>query len=272
MFLGKEQVVIGRRHEVWIVGFVSACLMAAALLITGCGSSPAIQPNRQAVVDAASGFLNAVGDLDLGSARSFFSQDYLEANQVPDPLTQDDLFAVMGSLSSYKLDPASDVSLQGNKAIVTVALDIANKGEKTETLIMIPEAGAWKVASFTAMDWNIKPQVQATGDVEVEKALRDFVVACIDAQTGYVFANLSSEYKKQHHLQQAWTTAEFSGIFGTARSYNFNPQEIAVEGDRAGVDVTIEFGSRGNLQTETSRVELVKEGRWRIDVFSFFIY
>jgi hypothetical protein len=245
-------------------------LMIGPLAVAGCGSS-ATQDPSQAVVDSASGFLDACGNREFDNIRSSFTQGYIETNQVPDPIGEKDLLAAMGDLSSYRLDP-NDVSLQGDMAIVTVTVEIVGKGKKSETIILRPEAGAWKVDSFTAMDWTSKPASTASGDVEVEQALRDFVIACIDGKTDYIFDNLSAEYKKNYHLGQPWTSAQFSGIFGTARSYNFNPADIVVEAGVASVDVTIEFGTRGNLQSETSRVELVKEGKWVINDFPFFIY
>jgi hypothetical protein len=261
---------MGKSHKLLVA--VPVCLVMSALLIASCSNYSALQPDPQTVIDAVSGFLDACGNLQLDTVRSFFSQDYLSTNEVPDPITEGDLFAAMGDLSSYRLDPASDVSLQGDQAIATPALDIAGKGEKTETLIMKLEEGAWKVDSFTAMDWSSKPHVEPTGDAQAEQALSDFVVSCIDGKTDTVFANLSSGYKKKYHLDKAWTSAEFSGIFGTARSYDFDPQGISVEDGRAAVNVTIEFGTRGNLQPETARVELVKEGgNWLIDIFPFFI-
>ncbi len=70
-----------------------------------------------------------------------------------------------------------------------------------------------------------------------------------------------------------WNSAEFSGIFGTARSFDFDAEEIEIVDDRVDTDVTVEFGTRGNLQSETTRVGLVLEGGdWLIDTFPFFIY
>ncbi len=254
---------------------VLACiaLLTGGLSLGGCGNAGDVQLGSQAVVESATGFLDACGNLELDKVRSFFTQDYLDKNQVPDPITPDEFDAAMGTLTSYRLDPDSDVSLQGARAIVTPALNVSGKGEKTETLILGLEGGTWKGQSFTAMDWSAKPETtQPSGDVEVEQSIRDFVIACIDGKTEYVFAHLSSEYKNNYHLEKAWTSAEFSGIFGTARSYNFNPQDIDVNGNRAGVDVTIEFGTKGNLESQTSRVEVVREGKWLIDNFPFFIY
>ena len=263
------------RNSFLVVMMTMTCagVIIGSLFIAGCGTSSPGQQDPAAAIAAATAFLDACGNLEMDKVHSFLAQDYLDVNSVPDPITRDDLSAAMGNLDSYKLDPEADVSIEGNGAIVTVALDITGKGEKTETLILKSQDGEWKVEGFTAMDWTSKPPSKPSGDVQVEQALRDFVIACVDGQTTYVFEHLSDEYKENHHLQKAWTSAEFSGIFGTARSYNFKPEEIEVRGDRAGVDITIEFGSRGNLQSETSRVELAREGNeWLIDVFPFFIY
>ncbi|OFW55387.1 MAG: hypothetical protein A2Y75_09705 [Candidatus Solincola sediminis] len=265
--------MIFRRLGLMFAVGIFVAISTAGILLAGCGGDASDQPGSQAIIESARGFLDACGESELDEVRSFFTQDYLEANGVPDPINKEDLLAAMGTLASYQFDPVTDVSVQGSRAIVTVSLDIADKGEKTETMILKPENGTWKIESFTAMDWSSKPPVtQPSGDVEAEEAIRDFVIACIDGETGYIFTHLSSDYKKKHHLEKAWTTAEFSGIFGTARSYNFNPQEIDLSGNRAGVDVSIEFGTRGNLESETARVEVVREGKWLIDIFPFFIY
>ena len=269
----KGESLIFKRSVLTIAVLACIALLTSGLSLSGCGNAGGVQLGSQAVVESATGFLDACGNLELDKVRSFFTQNYLDENQVPDPITPDEFDAAMGTLTSYRLDPDSDVSLQGAQAIVTAGLNINGKGERMETLILKLEGGTWKGESFTAMDWSIKPKTTPpSGDVEVEQSIRDFVTACIDGKTEYVFTHLSSEYKEKHHLEKAWTSAEFSGIFGTARSYSFNPQDIDVSGNRAGVDVTIEFGTKGNLESQTSRVEVVREGKRLIDSFPFFIY
>ena len=43
------------------------------------------------MVDTATSFLDACGNLETGEVRSFLSSQYLESNQVPDPLTREEL-------------------------------------------------------------------------------------------------------------------------------------------------------------------------------------
>jgi hypothetical protein len=201
------------------------------------------------------------------------SPDYLESNQVPDPITRQDLVAALGNVNSYRLVPESGVRLEGDRAVVSVTMDIQGKGEREETLVLLRLDGAWMVGGFTAMDWSSKPLLPADEQVEVEKALRDFLTACIDQKTDYIFKHLSQDYLDKHRLTKPWTASEFSSIFGTARSYDFDVEQIAIDDGKAAVDVTIEFGTRGNLESETSQVRLVKKsGQWLIDAFPFFIY
>ncbi len=251
-------------------GFISLALIA---FLAGCGGGETETGLSEKVSQAAISFLDALGNQDLESLRGMFSTQYLEANQVPDPISADELAAAMGYLLSYRFSPDQDMVLEGERAVIRVEMEIAGKGPREETLVLSRQDGEWLVSSFTALDWTKKPEKKEDERTEVEQALRDFLISCIDGRTDYIFEHLSRQYKDKHRLEKPWTAAEFSGIFGTARSYDFEPGEIDLEESAAEVDVTIEFGSRGNLETETSRVRLVKEGRdWLVDSFPFFIY
>jgi hypothetical protein len=272
----KESSMGGRSKRYLLIIAASGTvllLVFAAFAAFGCNGEPAQEDQVSQVAEAATAFLNACGDMQADEVRSFFSQDYLQANQVPDPLTQDDLAAALGYLNSYRLLPDQDISVEGDRAVVSVTIDTSGKGEMEETMVFVREDGQWKVESFTAMDWSAQT-VSSDGEQEqVEQALNEFLIACIDQNTIFIFEHLSEDYKEKHRLEKPWTAAEYSGIFGTARSFDFDPNDIEIENSSAEVDVTIEFGTRGNLESETSRVRLVKEGNeWLVDVFPFFIY
>ncbi|WP_287154480.1 hypothetical protein [Candidatus Solincola tengchongensis] len=264
-------------------GHCVAVLVAAlafvltVLMPSGCGKAEETREESLArITEAATAFLDALGDLRVEVLREMMTDEYLENNQVPDPITRNDLVAALGYLASYRFSPDRDVVLADGRATVTVALEITGKGEREETLALKFEEGAWKVDAFTALDWSRRhPPSEGEEEkrAEVEQALRDFLIACLDGKTEYIFQHLSRAYKEKHRLEKPWTAAEFSGVFGTARSYDFHPEEIELEDESAQVDVTIEFGTRGNLESETSRVRLVREkGAWLIDAFPFFIY
>lgn len=256
-----------------IVAYVALAFILAFPLVAGCGGGSTPQDGVTAATDTATAFLNALGDQDYEGLRSLMSQGYLDSNGVPDPITREQLVAALGYVNSYRFIPEEDVTIEGDRAVVTVDLEVAGKGERGETLILSLENGVWKVDAFTAMDWSKQPVVQDEEQVQVEQALRDFLIACIDGNTEYIFENLSPDYKEKHRLEKPWTVAEFSGVFGTARSFDFDASEIDIEDGVAEVDVTVEFGSRGNLEPETARVGLVYEvNAWLIDIFPFFIY
>lgn len=262
------------RLTITATAVLSSCLiLLGALLYGGCGGAGTGEEQVSEVVSTVTAFLDACGNLENEAVRSFLSQDYLESNQVPDPITREDLIASLGYLDSYRLAPDTDVSAEGGRAVVAVTMVIRGKGENGETIVLCREGGEWKVDGFTAMDWTSLPATPESERVLVEEALRDFIIACIDQRTDYIFEHLSDSCRKKYRLEKPWTTAEFSGIFGTARSYEFDPGGIAMGEGSAEVDVTIEFGSRGNLESETAQVRLVKESKgWTIDAFPFFIY
>ncbi len=262
-----------KRSLLMVVAAVFLCSLLAVVSFSGCGDGTPPENAPDTAIEAATTFLNALGDQDTETVRGLMSQEYLDANDIPDPITREGLVTAMGYLNSYRFAPDEDVTVTGERAAITVDLDITGKGEMEETLILSWEDGEWKVADFTAMDWSQQPVVEDEENVQVELALRNFLIACIDGRTDYIFEHLSQGYKDKHRLEKPWTSAEFSGIFGTARSFDFDPKEIEMGDGDAEVDVTVEFGSRGNLESETARVGLVKEGNdWLIDVFPFFIY
>lgn len=267
-----EALTTRRSHR--ILAALSALLLLAALPQGGCGKNGGGGDETATRVEkAATAFLEALGDRDVEKLRSFFTQNYLDSNAVPDPISGEELAAAMGSLQSFRLVPEKDVNVEGDRAVVTVTLEISGKGEREETIALCLVEGEWKVDGFTALNWSAKPAQADEERVAVEQALRDFLIACVDEDTAYIFEHLSQEYKEKHRLENPWTAAEFSGVFGTARSYDFAPEEIKIAKGTAEVDVTVEFGTRGNLESETSRVRLVKKGRdWLIDSFPFFIY
>jgi hypothetical protein len=248
-------------------------LLGMALLSCACGGGHNQDEKATQAVEVAIAFLDACGDLEAETVRSFLSRNYLESNQVPESLTEDDIIAALGRIDSYRIAPDTDISIEGERAVVTVNMRIVGMEEKEETLILSRQDGEWKVEGFTAMDWTSGQTSQSKERVEVEEATRDFVVACIDQDTEYIHSHLSEDYREKHRLEEPWTSAEFSGVFGTARSYDFDPKQITIEDGTASLDVTIEFGSRGNLESETGEVCLVeKGGEWLIDAFPFFIY
>lgn len=255
------------------LGAVSALILLFALFsLAGCGGE-GTRNDAAAVTEAATAFLNATGDRQVGELRSFMSRGYLDTSGVPDPITIEDLTAALGYMNSYRFAPDEDIVIEDERAVITVDVDLADRGETEETLVLALEEGEWRVDAFTAIDWGRRPAAGETGKIEAEQALRDFLVACIDGDTKYIFDHLSPVYKERHRLEVPWTPAEFSGIFGTARSFDYNPEELEVDEDAVSIDVTVEFGSRGNLESETSRVRMVREGTgWLIDTFPFFIY
>lgn len=245
-----------------------------ALYLCGCGNAPEEKGEVNRAAETASAFLEACGNLDGEAVSRYFSSTYLENNLVPQPLDREDLVAALGYLESYRIEVDKDVFVEGDRATVLVDLSIQGKGEQEESIVLILQDGEWKVDQFTAMDWTEKPaSPEEQLRLEVEEALRDFLIACIDGDTGYIFEHLSPGYRSKYRLEEPWTREEFSGVFGTARSYDFAPGEIKLEEGKAEVDVTIEFGSRGNLETETTRVRLVNlDGKWLVDSFPFFVY
>lgn len=265
----------GKKTREAVVALLSLPMLLVLILasLSGCGGGEREVNRSEAISQAAIAFLDALGNQDAGNLRPMFTQGYLEENEVPDPIGSDHLAAALGYVLSYRFSPDQDLVLEGDRAVMRLELEVTGRGTREETLVLSREDGEWKVSSFTALDWSKKPAGKPEARTEVEQALRDFLIACVDGRTDYVFEHLSDDYRQKHRLEKPWTSAEFSGVFGTARSYDFDSGKIKVENDAAEVDVTIEFGTRGNLESETSRVRLVKKGTgWLVDVFPFFIY
>jgi hypothetical protein len=254
-----------------------ACLLAG---LAGCGDS-SYEEKRAQVEGAAVEFLDACGNQDPETVLSLLSPAYKEANGLGDTLGRAALRQSTESFLAYNFDAVNDIVVEDGRALVTVFVDYGTFGSREETLVLVREGDAWLVDNFTAMDWTEPPppveeevvEAESPAD-DVDRALRNFVDACLDGDTDYIFKHLSDDYKAEYRLAKAWTAPEFAGIFGTARGYDFAKDEIELIGsDRAQVDVTIDFGSRGNLESETSLVSLVRDGRaWKVDVFPFFIY
>ncbi len=252
---------------------VSALSFALALfLLAGCGGETA-RDDSGAVAETTTAFLNALGDRRVQELRSFMSRGYLDSNAVPDPISSEQLLASLGDLASYRFVPGEDILIEGQRAVVSLTLEMAGGAAREETLAMVREDGEWKVDAFTAIDWSRRPADKDDERIRAGQALYGFLGACIDGDTGHIFSHLSPAYREKHRLEKAWTRAEFSGVFGTARSFDFSAEDMEVRGDLLEVDVTVEFGSRGNLESETARVVMVREdGRWLVDAFPFFIY
>ncbi len=263
-----------------------AVLLVASMLLVpglaGCGGDklPSMPELKAQAEQTAVAFLDACGNLDTAAVLSMMSSGYKEANGLGDTLSPEALQEAVSAFFSYRFDPTEDIVIEQERALVTADVDYGTFGTEEETLALVLEGGGYLVDSFTAMDWSGTPATEPPEDEsagrkeEAEKALRSFVEACIKGDTAYVFKNLSDGYKSKKNLEKVWTASEFAGIFGEARSYEFEPEEMELVGDdRAEVDVSIDFGSRGNLERETSRAALVWEnGAWKVDVFPFFLF
>lgn len=255
--------------------FPSIAILAVLTSITAsCANGLIETAKRQAAVAAVSAFLDACGEGRVEEIRGFFSESYLEQNQVPEPLHKEDLIAALGKLSSYSFKP-EDLRFEGERAVAPVRLLVGGEEDEREEFVSLEWDGSrWLVTSFTAMDWRRKPvdAQKAIALAEARSALCGFLADCIDHRTERVFAALSRSFREKHRLERPWTRQEFSGVFGIARSYRFDPDRMIYEGEAVEVDVTIEFGSPGNLEEQTSRVRLVTEnGTWKVDVFPFFL-
>lgn len=260
--------------------FAAAALLAMAL--AGCGGEklPSMPELQAQAEQAAVAFLDACGNLDTAAVLSMMSSAYREANGLGDTLSPEALREAASTFYSYSFDPTEDIVIEQERALVTADIDYGTFGTREEILVLVMEGGGYLVDGFTAMNWSKPPATEPPEDdgaglkEGAEKSLRSFVEACIKGDTAYVFKNLSDGYKSKKNLEKAWTASEFAGIFGEARSYEFEPEEMELMGDdRAEVDVSIDFGSRGNLERETTRAALVWEnGAWKVDVFPFFLF
>jgi len=229
---------------------------------------------RRGAAETIRRFLEACGERRADEVRHLLSRSYLEENRVPDPLGEDELEAALGRLEHYRFDPA-EMRVEGSRAVAPVYLGLRGEEVEREEVVSLDWDGSrWLVDSFTAMDWRRKrpsPE-KAIALAEAQSALRAFLADCLDHRTDKIFTALSSSFRERYRLGRPWTREEFSGIFGTARSYRFHPERMTYADGTVDVDVTIEFGSPGNLEEQTSRVRLVQEqGTWKVDSFPFFL-
>ncbi|MEJ5186174.1 MAG: hypothetical protein WHT46_03730 [Candidatus Geothermincolales bacterium] len=273
----KNLNVLDRKGKHGPYGLLLAMTVFLLLPMTfsSCGSGEMWEKARsEAAVVTARDFLDACGEGRAEEARGFLSPAYLEENQVPDPLGEEDLEAAMGRISSYRLKP-EELQVKGNTAMIPVYLQLeGEEGEREEFISLEWDGLRWTVTSFTAMDWRRKPlsPEKAIALAEARSTLQGFLADCIDHRTDRVFASLSSSFRERYRVTRPWTREEFSGIFGKARSYRFDPGKMTYADGSVEVDVTIEFGSPGNLEEQTSRVRMVwEEGRWKVDSFPFFL-
>ncbi len=243
--------------------------------VAGCGgkrNDPEVV--RRGLGETAVRFLDACLDLDTEAVLGMLSSSYREENGVPETLTREDLLAVQGTFVGYSFEPEGDIVLQeSGRHLVMAELDYAVLGKRLETLVLVDEGG-WRVDGFTAFDWRA---LQDKGDpprAQAEKQLRLFLDACMRSDTDYIFRNLSDAYKREYRLTAPWSASDFSGIFGSARGYEIEPEGVRmVRDDQVEADVTIIFGSHGNLTKQTSRVIMLRQGgSWKVDAFPFFLY
>lgn len=248
------------------------CLPLVAAALAGCGSS-ALTPG-----ETAQRFVDACNNRDAASLLAMLATSYKEGQGVPDSLTSAQLEKALKPYTRLTMDASQSASLESDRAIIILSADTGeNTASSGQTLVLAKTEGAWKVDGCTALDWS--SVAQGTGGSSADRAvvemqLKYFLNACIDSNTSYIFNNLSSEFLADHALNKPWTAAEFSGIFGTARSYEFSPDAISFpNANEAQVNVTVEFGTRGNLQSESADVTLVREkGTWKVETFPFFIF
>ncbi len=253
--------------------------IALVLLVGSCGKNIDMGSQKKVEVEnAAITFLDACGNQEIDVIVSMLTDRYKAENGIGESITREDLRNALGTFQGYRFQPDSDLVIEDGRALIAIMVDYGNYGRKEETLVLTKE-DIWRVDSFTALRWRSVTTKQADKGneekiEEVSTALKRFLDACINGDTKYIFDHLTKAYKEEHRLTKPWTSAEFAGIFGEARSYKVDSSRIELESEKkASVDVTIYFGSRGNLQEETSRVSLVFEGSlWKISVFPFFIY
>ncbi|MHB8781179.1 MAG: hypothetical protein ACYC55_07320 [Candidatus Geothermincolia bacterium] len=252
-----------------ILRMALALLLALALLAAaaGCG-----REDGETTEDVAARFLDACNSGDAATVLALLSPGYRADSGIPETLTGEQLGAALDGRTGFALTPDQQPQPYQGKFIAIVS---AQDGQ-AETLVLEPAESGWLVANFTAFDWTAigsdLPDEAARGAAVTR--LRDFLNACLDANTRYIFEALSAAFKDEHELEELWTASQFSGIFGAARSFEFDQALLTFDSETRGtIPVSIEFGSRGNLETESGDVVLVFEnGLWRVDHFPFFIF
>ncbi len=247
-------------------------LPAVATGLAGCGTSPGPGETAQRFVDVCN-------NRDAASLLAMLSASYREQQSVPESLTSAQLEQALKPYTRLTMDTGQNASLESDRAVMILSADTGeNTSTSGQTLVLTKTEGTWKVDGCTALNWASVVSRNEGGTsadrAAVETQLKNFLNACIDGNTNYLFNNLSAEFLADHSLTKPWTSAQFSGIFGTARSYDFSPQAIEFPGaDKAQAKVSVEFGTRGNLQSESADVTLVREkGTWKVDAFPFFIF
>ncbi len=253
---------------------LAALMLSFAVLVAGlagCGTSTS-------PADTARRFVDAVNNRDAAALLALLTPAYKQDQGVPDSLTGAQIEKALKPNTRLTLDTSQAASLEGDRAVIILSADAGDgTASSGQTLVLTKTEGAWRVDGCTALTWPpVTPDVNVTNAdrAAVETQLKYFLNACIDSNTTYIFSNLSARFLADHNLTKAWNAAEFAGIFGTARSYNFSPASITFSTtDEAKVNVTIEFGTRGNLESESGDVILVREkGTWKVDSFPFFIF
>lgn len=263
-----------KRWKMTGIGLSMAAMLVLALVagMAGCGGSAA------SPAEVAQRFVDACNNLDPASLLAVLASAYKQDQGVPDSLTSDQLAKALKPYTRLTMDASQTVSIQGDRAVLILSADSGeNTASSGQTLVLAKSEGAWWVDGCTALNWASVAQTGGGSSADraaIETQLKSFLNACIDSNTNYVFNNLSAGFLADHNLTKPWTASEFSGIFGTARSYNFSPAAISfATADEAKVSVTVEFGSRGNLESESADVVLVREkGIWKVDSFPFFIF
>ncbi len=262
-----------RRWKMTPIVLIAAVTLGLVLVagIAGCG-------NSTSPAETAQRFVDAVNNRDAAGLLALLSPAYKQDQGVPDSLTGTQIEKALKPNTRLVLDADQAASLEGERAVVILSADAGDGSASSgQTLVLTKTEGTWKVDGCTALTWPAVSQdvnVSNADRASVETQLKSFLNACIDSNTSYIFSNLSAGFLSDHNLTKAWNAAEFAGIFGTARSYNFSPGAITFStADEAKVNVTIEFGTRGNLESESGDVILVREkGTWKVDSFPFFIF
>ena len=267
---------MGKRATTGVVMLCTLIAAAHLMVAGGCGerTGPTPEELRSSLAAATVRFLDACMEPDPETVLDMLTPAYREENSVPPTLTREELLAVEGTFVGYSFDPTSDILLQeSGRHLVMAELDYALLGKRRETVVLVEEGG-WRVDGFTAFDWSALGSGEDSRRAQAEKQLRLFLDACLRSDTDYIFRNLTDAYKREYRLAAPWTAAEFSGIFGSARGYEIEPGGVRLaREDQAEADVTIVFGSHGNLEKQTSRVIMLRQGgTWKVDAFPFFVY
>ena len=265
-------LVMRRSQRTFLFLVLVVCLPLVAVGVAGCGSN-ALSPG-----ETAQRLVAACNNRDAASLLVLLAPSYKEGQGVPDSLTSAQIEKALKPYTRLSMDTSQSASLESDRAVIILSADTGENTASTgQTLVLTKTEGAWKVDGCTALNWSTVAQGTSGNSPDraaVETQLKYFLNACIDSNTTYIFNNLSEGFLSDHSLTKPWTTGEFSGIFGTARSYDFSPEAISLpNANEAKISVSVEFGTRGNLQSESADVILVREkGTWKVDNFPFFLF